>query len=220
MNIHKSNMFFIFFMLLILNWGCVKNPCESTKTELPYFISDTTKAFISNYIGTERIIFTNKSNEEIIFQVSEIIDSMISYTGEIVCKEDSSNNQIVEGKSQYIELSLRSTIFEKPFIISLVEHPQIITKRENDENVLISFGAFSESIKQENVLMVHYTLKNSNYTSLKDSLIIGNKVFYNVIKNTNQQNSPKFEIMYTKTQGIIYIKERTTNQEYIYKKKK
>lgn len=220
MNIYKSRILYIFgFLTLMLNWGCVKNPCESIKKESPYFLTDTTKVYISNYIGTKRIIFANESNEEIIFKVSEIIDSMTSYSGEIICEEDSSTYQSVEGKAQFIELSLSNSIFEKPFIISLVDLPQIITKRNKDENVLISFGELSDSTKQGDILMVHYTLKDSNYTTIKDSIVLGNIVFYNVIENLNHQTNPKFEIKYTMNQGVIYIKERATNQEYIYKRK-
>jgi len=212
-------LYILGLLLIILNLGCIKNACENTKKVEPYFLSDTTKAFITNYIGTKRIIFTNESNEEIVFQVSEIVDSMVLYLGEIICNEGSNTKQLVKGESQFIELSLSSPDFDKSFIISLVEHPQIITKRIQAENILISFGTIANSIKQEDVLLVHYPLKDTNYSVVRDSVILNNKIFYNVIESINEQTYPKFEIKYTKAQGIIYIKERTTNKEYIYKRK-
>ncbi len=215
----RFKIIFSFIIFSVIFISCTKNPCEKSIKESSKLLSETTKSYISNYINTKKIIFTNNSGEEIAFFVSEIIDSMATFSKEIICSEDLSQYQIVEGKNQYIELSLSNPKFEKPLIISLVEQPEQQVNSDKNEKILITYGKISDISDQKDILLVHYTLKENIYSIVKDSVTIDGKIYYNIIEKSNTQNKSKIEVKYSKNFGIIYLKDNSTNIEYIYKRK-
>jgi len=222
---HKLQRNFYIFLIIgiaaIIN-GCGNedlNLCETPRIGESYMLSDTGQEFVNPYMEANKIIFETPTSEEVIFEVNTL-DTISSYSRGGICESNPSEGQTVNGTSQLIKIKLSNHLeFVRPFIINLFETPSngIV---DNQETLGITFGElFSNDIEEEDVLFFYQIDTTNTDVNFLDSLDIYGKVFYSVYEMNSTAASPRIEIKYTKTEGIVYIKDIINLNEFIYNRK-
>ena len=192
------------------------NPCEIAKDGENYVLSDSAKTYINHYSGASRIVFKTALGAEIAFEVA-MREEVVTYEVPFPCEVDTFQNQTVKGTSQIMYATLsNSAVLDAPIFINLVEYP-IIQNRDAYETLVVSLGKlFTNGSEDE----FHYYISGNNpQVHFLDSLQVGGKTFYSVYEMKNGGTVPRFEMKYTRNQGIIYIKDTQNSAEYVYDRK-
>lgn len=211
---------FILIITIFLLPSCNKDsPCSLPVAGENYTLSDTIQSYISNYIDTEKIIFTTDQGAEVSFIVDNSRDTAGEYQHGDTCQEDNSKMQTVKGTSQLIQVLLVNLDeVPQPIYISLVEFPTAITNVK--ESISVTLGNFlSNSYEAEDGLFGFELNGTNNEVIFYDSLTINNKTFYSVFEAQNIFSTPKFDIKYTNNEGIIFIGNPENGRTYVYERK-
>jgi hypothetical protein len=218
----KSNHLLIGLSILFLFIisACKKdNPCDTPRQGENYMLSDSAKAYVNNYNNAQRVIFKTLSGNEVAFEVIRT-DTTASYEVSLPCESDLSQKQSVRGNSELIRFALiNSLIWDEPIYIYLFKFPEL-ENREAQENLWLSLGPqFSNAFKEENGLFYKTFNVNNPDLNFLDSLLVGGKTFYNVYEWNGAGTTPGLEVKYNMSEGIVYIKDPATGEEYVYERK-
>lgn len=196
-----------------------ENQCNIAKEGENYMLSDSAKTYLNNYTDAHRVIFETLAGDEVAFEVT-LKDTIGSYQVEMPCEIDNSQRQAVNGTSQILTISITNNMaLPESVFITLVEYPKT-SAQEAKEYIVVSLGAlFSNSYGSGDELFYYIINGNNPQVNLLDSLIIGGKTFYSVYEMGNSGTTPNLEIKYTMNEGIIYLRDPLTSEEYVYKRK-
>jgi hypothetical protein len=201
--------------------GCNKDahPCTIAMDGENYVLSDSALSYINEYGDANGIIFETRTGVEVAFNVA-MKDTIVSYQVPSPCEMDSSRNQTIQGTSQIVLITLSNVaVLSESIAINLFEYPKT-PDQAAQEALAISLGVYFSNSFEEGDELFSYNLNTSNpHVHVLDSLLIGSRMFYSVYERNDIGNPPKLEIKYTKTEGIVYIKNPLDTQEYIYKRK-
>jgi len=216
----------IYFILIL---SCLaNNNCDEVIVGESFTIVDSTKVYLSTYFNADKIIFENSvSGEEVIFQITTAIDTTLQYLTAAVCPNAPLISSQVIGdvevrKVQLERLSDGLVIsIQHRSALNLPETPQSI------EEIFILEGQLNESEQitsaNSGLLVLTPTLSTPLFSIITDTLNIGNKEFYDVYEfnsaNTGFEDSflnENLSIKYSKLDGIIYLKDESTNSELIF----
>jgi hypothetical protein len=221
MKLYKANNLFVLLLLSYL-FSCTDevNPCEIPSDGTTYTISDTAKEFIVNYVGADRIVFKTPAGTEATFEVSNIQDTLVSYSYGRPCESDNSKTQSVDGEAQLIQFTLSNDIeIEEPIFLYLIAYPSPDSSDLHDALAITLGELFSNDLEEGDALLYFIINKFDPDVIFHDSLDIGGKRFYDVLEPNNPMISPKLEIKYTMNEGIVYIKNVSNSKEFIYDRK-
>lgn len=216
----KYLLFGLSILLLFIIPACRKdNPCDSPRQGENYVLSDSVKVYIGNYNNAKRIFFKNSSGNEVAFDLIRT-DTIASYGVSLPCESDLSQKQSVRGNSGLIRFALiNALIWEEPIYIYLFKFPEM-ENRVAQENLWLSLGPqFSNEAKSENGLFYKTFNANNPDLNFMDSLMVGGKIFYNVYEWEGSGSAPKLEVKYNMNEGIVYIRDPATGEEYVYERK-
>jgi len=192
----------VFFMALLL-MGCNSEDKPKPTTQADIFLGQEIKQWLENYAGTYKVFFKNSSGGDVVFYVSEIVDTLTSYN---------INDKI--GRSQIMSVALTSDWTSKPIHVELVAWPEF-EKTSSHDALNVRLGKLSSSTKEGDGLLFYYE-NNTGFSVINDSIMLNNKIYYDVIESIIQFPKPKYEIKYSKKEGIIFIKDNFTNEILIY----
>lgn len=194
-----------------------ENPCETPREGDHFTISEQTKSYLSNYEDQEKVIFVNELGEEIQFELSTREEFISDYSFGELCDTDSNQTQSVRGTSQFIQLAIVN-LNEIPdsIYIALTELPIPPNNIDVPESVIVTCGKWllGEIEDVNNLLWI--SNKNSDNNILLDTLEIFDKIFTEVYEPKDMSPTPKLDIKYTMNQGVIYIRNKANNKEYVY----
>ena len=111
---------------------------------------------------------------------------------------------------------------DDPIIFRLNADPEILTKDEINEYLLIQFGDFFGSLTASEHLIFHFPEDPLLHNIKHDSLMIGNKVFYDVFEidpadpGFDQGFDAPLQIKITKNEGIVYINDLISSRELVF----
>jgi len=221
----KSFLIIVAFAIAIITMlslnSCNDNPCETPAIGENFLLSDTIKAFVSNYENAEKIIFLNESGDEVEFNVSEFDDFKSEYLYGGTCQDDATMSQTISGNSQFIQFFLLNPIeISDPIYISLSEIPVPPNDIDTKESLVVSLGIWPSVSSEEGdgLFGIRFDDVNSNFI-FHDSLEINSKIFYSVFEPDNLSPTPNLDIKYTQNEGIIFIGDPNTGKEYVYERK-
>lgn len=206
----------IITLLIVLCWGCKQDVCPHEVPGENFLISAETASLITPYQGHSKVYFTDTLGNEIEFLISEIVNEIVSYSHTQDCVANPEIKQRVKGEREYYEFSLRSEAFERPLNIRLLEVSPAINGRENNEALEIIYGHPSDGVSQADVLLYHTPLIELWTSVIIDELALNDKTYREVIISSNTAVSPKFDLYYTATEGIIFIQNKETNYRLYY----
>lgn len=196
-----------------------ENPCDIPRVGDNFTLSELAKSYISNYESKQRVVFVNEIGEEVFFELTDRVEFLSKYVVLEECEVDNGLNQFVEGTSEFIQFSLtNSQEFSDSIYVSLSEIPVPPNNLEVVESLFVSCGEWlSDSYEEGDGLLWIRTNTNSNedYIIL-DTLELQGRIFTNVIEPRITSSVPKLDIKYTMAGGIIYIRDPSTNKEYVY----
>jgi len=154
------------------------------------------------------------------FLVSAVRDTLVSYQYNDTCQVDNSKFQTVKGTSQLIEFSLTNLAeIRQPITITIVEIPSSDLSAIG-ESIKITFGESFFLIAENGDFLFEYNTNNVNpFSTIIDNLELNGVTFNSVIEPSNLTPTPKLDIKYTQTEGIIFIRDTTNGKEYIYDRK-
>ena len=207
-------------LIALLIAGCKKDdPCDTPRQGENYVLSDSVKAYVNNYNSANRIIFTTLDGTEVSFDVTRK-DTIVSYVVGLPCESDLFQIQSVRGTSEFIEFSLNNPIlWNDPINVNLIKLPEMV-ERDAQENLSVSLGAyFSNSFEDGDELFYKIFNENNPHLNFLDSLVLGGKTFYHVYEWNGTGTTPKLEVKYNMSEGIVYIKDPSTGEEYVYERK-
>jgi len=221
---------FLIPVLLLLMASC-DNGCDDCCNKViergSFTILDSTTVYLSNYFGSEKVIFINSaSGQEATYQISASTDTAIVNLVE-ECPEDALAINNLEWKAEVRNVQLEN--LANGGIIS-IQHRSAIDindTNESNESIFILEGPLNDlqqvQSAEAGLLVIIPTSDETLFTIKSDSLVIGNKVFYDVyetdISNTGFEDgtlSENISIKYSKLEGIIQITDKLTNNNLIY----
>lgn len=189
--------------------------CENPIDERAYLIKSEALEFTKNYIGTTRVFFETSDNQEVSFEVSTLEQSF-EYGLIEPCENNPSEEITIDVSAQSIDISLSNdSLFSQPFVIRLAEGN--LSKPNENQIMVISYD-FYNPIDNINTLLYYPFDGNRDNLNILESLDLNGKTFFSVIE-LNQNFNLSYDIKYTETEGIIYIKDSSTGVEYTYLRK-
>ncbi|MFK8055936.1 MAG: hypothetical protein AB8F78_07450 [Saprospiraceae bacterium] len=220
-SLKRLPLLFSILGLTFLLCGCPDDPdpCAVPRDGENYLLSDTAVQYIETYEGVSRVIFETETNEEIVFDVSRF-DAIGSYQRVGVCAANASGGQTVIGTSQLIEVVLSNdSLFLESFFITLSEAPTP-PNTGNQESLIVSVGKlFSNDYGPGDGLFGYRIDQNNPDVDYTDSLTINGRTFYGLYQTNLFFDPPKYEVMYTMNEGVVFIKHVLSGTEYVYKRK-
>jgi len=222
---NKSTLLIAIVTLLMLGLiaGCGDDdPCSTSLEGETRILSDDTKNYLNNYRNGGTIVFENTAGEEVSFSISSVTDTMGSFSYSGVCAEDTSQFQAINGTAQSQKVFLSNPVeIESPVYVSLITIP-VPFEAEFRQSVVVTLEEYvsPEFLADEGNYLFEHNLNYENiFSTLQDSLVLGGKVFYSVLEISNLSPMPNVEVKYTENEGVIYMKDLSTNEEYIYLRK-
>ncbi len=210
-------------IIVLINCNKDENICNGEFVRDNILLSDTTSEYVANYVNANKVIFNNISNnDEIEFIVKTFKDTLLSYTGSMICDEDTSLRRAVKGETQLIQVILSNSEIEQDVIIRLLELPG---NPVSNEEMTLFYGQANDThidITQVQGLLVHLPQREPTFSKLSDSLLIGNKLFFEVLEpdinnpGFSKPFNPPIEIKYTKVEGIIYMNDKINDRQLVY----
>ena len=217
-SIMNSKIYFSLIILLLILGSCNSDD-DTCATEVQgehYELSDTSKSYVDIYNSTNRVVFKDLSDLDIPFIITRR-DSIFTIQSGQNCTSDSSQIQQLIETSETIHFSLaNSDININPFVIGLYEFPDY-SNGGTIETVAITINEWLlngiESVDE----LFHYKInKNNNQVTFSDSLILNGKTFYSVYEMSDLNPQSVFQAKYTMDEGIVYIKNNQSDEEYIF----
>ena len=214
----NSKIYFSLIILLLILGSCNSDD-DTCATEVQgehYELSDTSKSYVDIYNSTNRVVFKDLSDLDIPFIITRR-DSIFTIQSGQNCTSDSSQIQQLIETSETIHFSLaNSDININPFVIGLYEFPNY-PNGGTTETVAITINEWLlngiESVDE----LFHYKInKNNNQVTFSDSLILNGKTFYSVYEMSDLNPQSVFQAKYTMDEGIVYIKNNQSDEEYIF----
>ena len=201
----------------LLSLGCPADPCDAPETANTLLLSDEGKTYFQPYEGAQSVVFkTIGSQDELTVPLIALLDTMVSYSVDVVCEEGATQVQNAIGTSEVRQVALRSPEFQRDLVIRLVRYPEgaedLLVVYDNGERLRFGAGVIG--------LLAHQTGTASEFSVLRDSVVLANRTFYEVIE-PNLSNpgfesfDPPLEIKYTSTEGIIYINDLESGRQWV-----
>jgi len=207
--------FFISSVAFLIFVSCNSDNCDQLLQGETLEISDPTKMFVKNYLNSENIVFENQQNEEVKFKVSELSESFSNFRFTIQCEEDLDKFQTIQTTSEFIELNLvnQANISSDSIYISLIQIPNEADNSE--EEVIVTSGKLNSNNSNQASVLLSYN-NSETHVNFLDSLNINGKTFYSVYEPDNIDWVPKYDVKYTLNEGIVFLKDNSTNLELTY----
>jgi len=225
-----NNLKVLIPVVFILTIGCNKNNCETVVAGDMFIISDSSKSHLSNYFASEKVFFTNSSTfQQLEFRINQKIDSLSAHSFFVECPENPDELSPFEGTSQFRQIQITNEALN---ITITLKHSAAFTTPSGPEPIEDLF-IVEEELKDFNsiqsadygLLLVTPTLNEEVFTNKQALVFFGGKDFLNAetIDPTNPgfENdflSPRLEVAYNNTEGIVQILDSQNNTELVFER--
>ena len=215
------------FILIFIACGD-NDDCTAVVQGDTFKIVDSTKTYLDNYFGPEKVVFDNlATGEEIIFNITTAKDTFFDYQTGVECPNNPDLISQLKGNVEIRKVQLENSSLN---LILSIQHRaalNLVEDAETMEQIFVLEGELNEldqiTSANSGLLVITPTSEEPLFTIKFFTQMIGSKEFSDVYEidplNTGFEDSflnQNLFIKYAKSEGIVYIKDDINNIELAY----